>query len=115
MKTYETTIVFRRDLTPQQVEDLAKNYEKHLTKNGGRLHKIENWGLQALAYPIKKNTKAYYMMLITDTKIEELNETHRLLGLDESILRFLSIKVDTVIKKSPMMDSSKPKREERHA
>ncbi len=107
MNTYETTIVFRRDLTPQQVEEFAKKYEKELTMTGGQLHKIENWGLTSLAYPIKKNSKAFFILLITKTNIEDLNETHRLLGLDESVLRFLSIKVDTVIKQSPMMKRKK--------
>ncbi|MBN1783698.1 MAG: 30S ribosomal protein S6 [Alphaproteobacteria bacterium] len=116
MKIYETTLVFRRDLTPQQVEDLAKKYEKLLTDKSGKLHKIENWGLVPLAYPIKKNTKAYYVMLETETSTESLNETHRLLGLDESVLRFLSVKLETPSDKpSPMMKRLKEQGVRKHA
>lgn len=108
MQTYETTLVFRRELTPQQVDTSVKKYEKLLTENGGKLHRVENWGLLSLAYPIKKNTKAYYVMISTDTDAAALVETNRQIALDADILRSLNVRLEAPSDKpSPMMRRTK--------
>ena len=104
MKFYETTLVFRRDLSPTQVDELTAKYEKLLTVNSGKKHKGEYWGLLSLAYPIKKNTKAHYVFMVTSTTAESLEEVNRQIGLDESLLRSMIVCVDEVDDRpSPMM------------
>ncbi|MBN2675860.1 MAG: 30S ribosomal protein S6 [Alphaproteobacteria bacterium] len=111
MNLYETVLVFRRDLSPVQVEDLTKKYSSLLVVSGGKLHKTENWGLLNLAYPIKKMKKAYYVLLITSSSREDLQETNRQLGLDESILRSMTVTIDSVDNSASPMMKAKTKRE----
>ncbi len=98
MPFYETVFIARQDLSPKQVEDLTARMTKILTDNGGKVHKTENWGLRTLAYRIKKNRKAHYVLIESDTPPAALLEMERNLRLDEDVLRYLSVREEALSK-----------------
>jgi small subunit ribosomal protein S6 len=60
------------------------------------IKKREYWGLRSLSYRIKKNRKGHYMLLGIDAEPASLNEMQRQLGLNEDILRFMTIRVEAL-------------------
>jgi small subunit ribosomal protein S6 len=61
---------------------------------GGKVGRIENWGLKSLTYRIKKNRKAFYVLMDIDAPAAALQEVERQQRYNEDILRFMSIKVE---------------------
>jgi small subunit ribosomal protein S6 len=96
MPLYECVLMARNDITQQQVEAIADQVEATLKAGGGQVRKREYWGLRGLAYRIKKNRKAHYMLLGLDTPAAALKEVGRQLGLHEDVLRNLTIRVDAI-------------------
>jgi len=94
MPLYEHVFLARQDLAQAQVDTLAENATKVLTDNGGKVVKTESWGLRGLAYRIQKNRKAHYVMLEVDAPAPAVAELERQTGLNEDVLRFMTIKVD---------------------
>jgi small subunit ribosomal protein S6 len=94
MALYEHVFLARQDLTQQQVDDLVQHYKGVIETNGGKLGRVESWGLKSLTYRIKKNRKAYYTLIDLDAPAKALNEMERQMGLSEDVLRFLTVKVD---------------------
>jgi small subunit ribosomal protein S6 len=94
MPLYEHVFLARQDLAQAQVDALAENATKILTDNGGSVVKTETWGLRGLAYRIAKNRKAHYVMLEIDAPAPALAELERQTGLNEDVLRFMTIRVD---------------------
>lgn len=94
MKLYETVFIVRQDVTPNQVESLAQDYTKIIRDSGGEVAKTEFCGLRTLAYQIKKNTKGHYVLMNIKAKPEIVTEVERQMKLNESVLRFLTIKVE---------------------
>ncbi len=94
MPLYEHVFLARQDLAQAQVDTLAENATKILTDNGGKVVKTETWGLRGLAYRIQKNRKAHYVMLEVDAPAPAVAELERQTGLNEDVLRFMTIKVD---------------------
>jgi small subunit ribosomal protein S6 len=94
MALYEHVFLARQDLTQQQVDDLVNHYKGVIETNGGKIGRVENWGLKSLTYRIRKNRKAYYTLIDLDAPAKALNEMERQMGLNEDVLRFLTIKVD---------------------
>ncbi len=67
MPLYECVLIARNDVTQQQVEAIADQVAATLDRtHGGEIKKREYWGLRGLAYRIKKNRKAHYMLLGLD-------------------------------------------------
>jgi small subunit ribosomal protein S6 len=96
MPLYECVLIARNDVTQQQVEGIADGIASQLDSEGGTVQKREYWGLRGLAYRIKKNRKGHYMLLGLDAKPAFVTEMERQLGLNEDILRFMTIRVDEI-------------------
>jgi len=94
MPFYETVFIARQDLSESQVKELTDSYSKIITDNGGKVTKVENWGLRSLAYKINKNRRGFYVLIETDTPAPALHEVERNMRLNEDILRFMSIRLD---------------------
>ena len=96
MPFYETVLIARSDITQQQVEAVADTIAANLEGEGGSVKKREYWGLRSLAYRIKKNRKAHYMLLSLDAQSPSIKEMERQLGLDENILRFMTLRIEEI-------------------
>jgi small subunit ribosomal protein S6 len=94
MPLYEHVFLARQDLAQAQVDAIAENATKIITDNGGTVAKTENWGLRGLAYRIAKNRKAHYVMLDIDAPAAALAELERQTGINEDVIRFMTIRVD---------------------
>jgi small subunit ribosomal protein S6 len=94
MPLYECVFIARNDVTQQQVEAVADTVAAQLETDGGTVQKREYWGLRSLAYRIKKNRKGHYMLLGLNAPPATVSEIERQLGLNEDVLRFMTIRVD---------------------
>jgi small subunit ribosomal protein S6 len=116
MPLYECVLIARNDVTQQQVESIADAVTIQLDADRGITHpprteaegetpaplesvsikKREYWGLRSLAYRIKKNRKGHYMLLGIDAAPASIKEMERQLGLNEDVLRFMTIRIDEI-------------------
>jgi small subunit ribosomal protein S6 len=106
MAFYETVFIARQELSAAQVEALTANLTDIITQGQGEVTKTEFCGLRTLAYSIKKNRKGHYVLFNIDAPIAAVKEMERQMGLNEDILRFLTLKLDKLDKElSPLMQS----------
>ena len=94
MPLYEHVFLARQDLAQAQVDALAENASKIITDHKGKVTKTETWGLRGLAYRIAKNRKAHYVMLDVDAPPPAMAELERQTGINEDVIRFMTIRVD---------------------
>jgi small subunit ribosomal protein S6 len=112
MPCYEHVFLARQDLATAQVDALAANLTQIIETGGGKVAKTEYWGLKSIAYRIKKNRKAHYVMLAIEAPAPALAEMERNVGLSEDIIRYLTIRVDAT-EECPSAMMRKPDRAER--
>ncbi len=104
MRFYELVFIARQDLTPAQVEGLARHYTGVIKEFGGDVKKTEFCGLRQLAYAIKKNTRGYYVLLNVEAGHDCMKEVERQMKISEDILRHLAVRVPTLNHEpSPLM------------
>lgn len=87
MTKYELTL-----LVPEEAE--LKNLKELITQFKGIIKKEEQWGKRTLAYPIKKNTSAYYFHWLIELDQSNINELKKKLNFNEKLIRHLLLKVD---------------------
>ena len=106
MALYESVIIGRQDLTPTQFETIIDKFISVIGSFKGEIKKRESWGLRNLAYKINKNRKGHYILLNIDANPDAIFEYERLMRLDEDIIRFLTIKINSIDEKpSPLMSN----------
>ena len=94
MAYYESVLVFRQDLTEPQVKEKAAKFSEIIKELGGDVKSTEFWGLKNLAYIIRKNRKAHYVMLNIELDGAQITELERRSRIDEDVIRFLNVRVD---------------------
>ena len=103
MAFYESVLVFRQDLTEAQVRDKATKFTDIIKELNGTVKSTEFWGLKNLAYIIRKNRKAHYVMLNVSLPGENLAEFERRERIDEDVIRFLNVRVEELATKPSIM------------
>ena len=96
MALYEHVFLARQDLTAQQAEALTEQFKTTIANLGGKVGKVEYWGVKSLAYRIKKNRKAHFSLLNINAPSAALVEMERQMGINEDIIRFLTVRVEAL-------------------
>ena len=103
MPLYELTFILRQDVANSEIKKVSDELINIIKDGGGKLLKEENWGLRYLAYPIKKNKKGHYIMLVFEATSRVLEELQRIISLSEYIIRDLLIKLKSFDNKDSIM------------
>ena len=110
MRLYESVFIARQDISKGQVDALCEEFEGIITAGGGKILKKEYWGLKTLAYRIKKNRKGHYIMFNLEADAATMDEYDRKLGLNEDVIRVLTIKLDEMDEEPSIMMNAKSDR-----
>lgn len=94
MNKYESVLIARQDLGASQVSSLIDSLKDVVSKQGGEVVRVDNWGLKNLAYRIKKNRKGHYVLLNISAPAQAVAEYERVMRVNEDIIRYMTIKVD---------------------
>lgn len=94
MHEYETTFVIDSLLKSDEMDGVVSKYERFISANGGEIKRIERWGKKRLAYEIKKRQYGYYVYIRFSGLPTIVKPLEREFRLNESILRYLTIRLD---------------------
>ncbi|MCU0830610.1 MAG: 30S ribosomal protein S6 [Rhizobiaceae bacterium] len=94
MNAYEHVFLARQDLSAQQVDELVETYKGLVEGMGGKVGRIESWGLKSLAYRINKNRKAHYALMDFFGSGEIVAELERQQRISEDVLRYMTVRVE---------------------
>ena len=92
MRKYEVMYILKADLDDAARKDAMDKLAAIITDNGGKVENTdESMGLRDLAYPIKDQTKGYYVVLKADMDNVAINEFNRLVRINPVVLRHLIV------------------------
>ena len=105
MNKYESVLIARQDLGTSQVNSLIDSLKDVVSKQGGEVVRVDNWGLKNLAYRIKKNRKGHYVLLNISAPATAVAEYERVMRVNEDIIRYMTVKVDEFSDNNPSSSS----------
>ena len=94
MALYEHVFLARQDVSAQQVDALVEQYKGVIESLGGKVGRVENWGLKSLTYRIKKNRKAHYVLMDITAPAAAIQEMERQMRISEDVLRYMTVSVE---------------------
>ena len=94
MPLYEHVFLARQDVSAQQVEELTAQFKGVIEQLGGKITKLEQWGVKTLSYRLRKNRKAHFTFMNVDAPPAALNEVERQERLNEDVLSYLTVRVE---------------------
>ncbi len=114
MRHYELCVIVHPDQS-EQVPAMIERYKALVLEQGGKIHRIEDWGRRQLAYPIAKLVKAHYVLMNIECTSETLAEIENGFRFNDAILRHLTVKMKKAETAPSVMMKSVEKDEARKA
>jgi len=93
MRHYETLFIIKPNLSDDEYKNIVQKYNGILEKNKGVIIKTDLWGVQRLAYLVRKEEKGFYALLDYCGLSGLTAELERELKLDDRILNYQTIKI----------------------
>lgn len=96
MKKYESIVLIKPELNEKQLKEISESIIKKINEFA-KVTKIEDIGKRKLAYEVKKNKEAYYILYnfeVEDENSRNIAEIERFYRITDEILKFIVVKVD---------------------
>lgn len=101
MRHYEIVFIVHPDQS-EQVPGMIERYKTMIERDGGSIHRCEDWGRRQLAYPIAKIHKGHYVLLNIEVPSNTLAELESSFRFNDAVLRNLILS-----RKEPVTEMSK--------
>jgi small subunit ribosomal protein S6 len=93
-REYETTYILRPNTSNEGVAEVNTRIRGIIENMGGKIIKVDNWGKRRLAYEVAKERKGIYLYWQYLAQPGVVEETERNLRMLDSVIRYLTVKVD---------------------
>ncbi|MBQ8708935.1 MAG: 30S ribosomal protein S6 [Succinivibrionaceae bacterium] len=114
MRHYEIVFLVHPDQS-EQVPGMIDRYKALIEKDGGKIHRLENWGRMQLAYPIDKLRKANYVLMNVEAERKTIDELESNFRYNDAVIRNLIMHVKSAITTQSCILSDRKEREERRS
>ena len=95
MNRYELTYIIDATLEDTARKELIEKVSALIVANGGEVEKVdETWGKRRLAYAIDHKNEGYYVLVTLSAPGEAVKELERNLRINESVIRYLTVKLE---------------------
>lgn len=96
MKKYEVMYIINASVEDEKRASVVSTVANIITENGGKVNKTDEWGMKDFAYRIDDMTKGYYVVVAFEANNACVKELDRLMGINQSIVRFMITRDETV-------------------
>ena len=109
-RVYENLFIVRPDATEEEIDHLVDQMSKSVTTSGGTVDKVDKWGKRRLAYRVEKHREGSYVLMQFTADATAVKEFERRLRVQDSIIKFLTVRIDETLKR---LEKRKKEREKR--
>lgn len=88
MRHYEIVFIVHPDQS-EQVPGMIERYRAMIERDGGKIHRCEDWGRRQLAYPIAKIHKGHYVLMNIEVEKPVIDELESAFRFNDAVLRNL--------------------------
>ena len=112
-RTYEVMYIGTPETADEDITKLNEAIQQVIEKEGGTVVKTEAMGRRKLAYPIQKKTEGHYTLFEIEGSGQEIAELERRMRVNDTIMRFITVRVDEDRKKAAKWTAKRENRQNR--
>ncbi len=92
MQKYELVVVLNGSLEDDERSAAMERVSGYITRFGGTVTNVDDWGKKKLAYEIQKMSEAYYTVVTFEAPLEAPAQIEENVRIMEQVVRFLIVK-----------------------
>jgi small subunit ribosomal protein S6 len=93
VSSYELVLIVSPDVTDEEMPDFMAKLGDLISKGGGSVDEVNQWGRRQLAFPIKRSTEGSYVLSRVTLKPDVIKDLEANFRLSGKILRHLLIRL----------------------
>jgi small subunit ribosomal protein S6 len=110
-RLYDLIFIIRPATPEEEIKKVEHVVEHACSEKGGKIEKTEHWGTRKLAYRVAKHREGIYVYFQIRTNHGELlAELERRLRVQDSVIKYLTIRLDEDIKRQKKLSGIREKR-----
>ena len=94
MNKYELALVVSAKIEDDARTATVEKAKEYITRAGGTVTEVEEWGKKRLAYEIQKMKEAYYYFIHFESDAETPSEIEQRIRIMDNVIRFLCVRQD---------------------
>ena len=94
MAKYELGVIYRPNLEEEVLKSEMEKVQDLVTRFGGAIEKVDDWGRRRLAYEIQKVTEGVFSFITFTAETTTPIEIETRIRIMENVMRFLMIRLD---------------------
>ena len=94
MRNYEGVLILNPDLPVDQSKAAVAQVQEMVTKNGGRVDGLQEWGKRRLAYKIAKKQEGNYLVMNFQMDTKQTKKFEVGVRLNDNVMRYLLVNKD---------------------
>lgn len=92
MNKYELALVVNAKIEDEAREAVVEKAKNHVTRYGGTVTEVEEWGKKRLAYEVQKMREGFYYFIQFEADATCPAEVERHVRIMDNVLRYLVVK-----------------------
>jgi len=93
MNNYETIFIIKPNLEEEAIKGLIEKFS-NLINTDVKVTEVNEWGKRKLAYPMKKQTEGYYVLVNFESNPANITELERNYRITDEVIKFIVVKKD---------------------
>lgn len=94
MNKYELALIVSAKIEDDARAAVVEKAKGYITRFGGTVTEVEDWGKKKLAYDIQKMSEGFYYFIQFDAAAEVPAELEQSVRIMDNVLRFLCVRKD---------------------
>lgn len=94
MNKYELALIVSAKIEDDARATVVEKAKEYITRFGGTVTEVEDWGKKKLAYDIQKMSEGFYYFIQFDAAAEVPAELEQSVRIMDNVLRFLCVRKD---------------------
>jgi small subunit ribosomal protein S6 len=110
-RLYDLIFIVRPATPEDEIKKVEHVVEHACSEKGGKIEKTEHWGTRKLAYRVAKHREGIYVYFQIRTNHGELlAELERRLRVQDSVIKYLTVRLDEDLKRQKKLSGIREKR-----
>ena len=94
MNKYELAVVLSSAITDEERAAALEKVQGFITRAGGSITAVDDWGKKKLAYEIQKMSEGYYTFIRFEAEASAPAQVEENVRLTEQVIRFLCVSLE---------------------
>ena len=91
MNKYELAVVLSSAISDEERASALERVKEYITRAGGTITGVDEWGKKKLAYEIQRMSEAFYVFIQFEAEASVPSQVEASVRLMEQVIRFLCV------------------------